>query len=138
MGTHILWAAFVAWFMAQILKVIIPLLQVQKFNIRRFIESGGMPSSHTAMVIALTTSIAKYEGFQSTGFAIALVFSSIVMYDASGVRRAAGKQAVILNEIIRDIYHHKYQGNFLKELIGHTPLEVLAGFILGLVVGILV
>ncbi len=138
MGLTILFAAFLGWFFAQILKVIIPLFRVKQLNIKRFVESGGMPSSHTAMVVALTTSIAKYEGFESTYFAIAIVFTSIVMYDASGVRQAAGKQAAILNQIIMDIYHHKYHGNLLKELIGHTPLEVWAGCLLGIIVGVIV
>ncbi len=138
MGLTILFAAFLGWFLAQILKVIIPFIKLGTFNINRFVESGGMPSSHTSMVVALTTSIAKYEGFASTYFAIAIVFTSIVMYDASGVRQAAGRQAAILNQIIRDIYHHQYKGNLLKELIGHTPLEVWAGCVLGIVVGVLV
>jgi acid phosphatase family membrane protein YuiD len=136
MEYQILLAAFLGWFFAQILKVIIPMLRFRQINFKRFVESGGMPSSHTSMAVALCCSIAKYEGFNSTYFAIAAVFTSIVMYDASGVRRAAGRQAAIINQIIKDIYHHKYKGSLLKELIGHTPLEVWAGFLLGVIVGL--
>lgn len=137
MGLNILFAAFAAWFLAQALKVIITLFRDKKFDLKRFVESGGMPSSHTALVIGLSTSIAKYEGLHSTYFAIAIIFSLVVMYDAAGVRRAAGRQAAILNKIIQDIYQHKYTGKSLKELLGHTPKEVLAGAILGVAIGLL-
>lgn len=135
MGLQILTAALTGWFFAQLIKVILTLLKHKRFDLKRFIESGGMPSSHSAMVIALTTSLGRHEGINSSAFAVALVFSLIVMYDASGVRRAAGKQAEILNQIIQDIYHHKYKGGMLKELIGHTPLEVLGGVVVGIIVG---
>lgn len=137
MGLHILFVAFIGWFAAQALKVIITLLKNRRFDLRRFVESGGMPSSHTSLVISLTASIAKYEGVGSTYFAIAIIFSLVVMYDAAGVRRAAGRQAAILNKIIKDIYQHKYRGEDLKELLGHTPKEVFAGALLGMLFGCL-
>ncbi len=128
-------AAAISWFIAQLLKVILTLITDKKFEIGRFWGSGGMPSSHTSSVMGLSTSIGLVEGWNSSYYAIALIFSLIVMYDASGVRRAVGKQASLLNEIVHEFYEHKHiEQDQLKELIGHTPFEVIGGAILGIIV----
>ncbi|SCZ82036.1 divergent PAP2 family protein [Acidaminobacter hydrogenoformans] len=127
--------AFVSWFIAQVLKVILTLITDRKLNLYRMIGSGGMPSSHSSLVMGLSTAIGLYLGWDSPLYAVALVTSLVVMYDASGVRRAVGIQAAILNQIIEDAYQHKpFSQDKLKELIGHTPYEVFAGAILGIVV----
>ncbi len=128
-------AAFIAWFIAQVLKVILTFISEGRLNIYRMIGSGGMPSSHSSFVMGMSTAVGLIEGWDSSAYAIALVISLIVMYDASGVRRSVGKQAIILNNIIDDLYHHKpIAQDKLKELVGHTPVEVFAGAILGIVV----
>jgi acid phosphatase family membrane protein YuiD len=132
-------AAFSAWFLAQLLKVIFTLIKDKRLNVYRMIGSGGMPSSHSSFVMALSTFIGLESGFDSTIYAIALVYGLIVMYDASGVRRAVGKQAILLNTLIEDLYaHKKIQHGRLKELVGHTPYEVFAGGILGIIIANLV
>jgi acid phosphatase family membrane protein YuiD len=124
-----------AWFIAQLLKIILTYHKSKKIDITRFVGSGGMPSSHTSFVMSLATSIGKLYGFSHPLFALAICFAFVVMYDAAGVRRAAGYQAKVLNMIIDDLAHHKPLGNErLKELLGHTPKEVLAGAILGIII----
>ena len=137
----VLWTAFLAWFAAQSLKVIIHMIRYREFSVERMVGTGGMPSSHSATVCGLTTAIARVYGLASPIFALALVFSSVVMYDATGVRRAAGEQAKVLNRLLREKSRTKqeYQKEAqkaLKELLGHTPLEVLAGAVLGIVLGL--
>jgi len=125
--------AFVSWFIAQALKVLLTLIIEKRLNIYRMVGSGGMPSSHSSLTMGLSTAVGLKMGWASPIYAVALAFSLIVMYDASGVRRAVGKQAIILNTIIEDLYKHKHIGSVrLKELVGHTPYEVLAGAILGI------
>ncbi|NLJ41673.1 MAG: divergent PAP2 family protein [Clostridiales bacterium] len=132
---NIIWISLLAWFIAQVLKVIFSLIVNKKLDIRRFIGAGGMPSSHSALVVSLATSIGRIEGYDSSLFALAATFSLIVMYDAAGVRRAAGKQAAVLNEIVQQIQDHKgVSEEKLKELLGHTPIEVIAGALLGFVI----
>lgn len=124
-----------AWFAAQLIKIILTFYSSKKIDLTRLIGSGGMPSSHTSFVVALATSLGKLEGWDSPIFATAICFAFVVMYDAAGVRRAAGNQAKVLNRIIEDLAHHKPLGNErLKELLGHTPKEVLAGAILGVAI----
>ena len=132
-------AAIIGWFAAQVLKVVFVLLKDKKFDIRRFVGSGGMPSSHSAFVIALTTAVGYETGVNSPAFAICIVLSFIVMYDASGVRRATGQQAEILNKIVENFGNENLEvtGKRLKELVGHTPVEVFAGAIVGIIVGVL-
>lgn len=127
--------AFLSWFIAQFMKVVLTLIIEKRLDIERFWGSGGMPSSHTSSVMGVSTAIGLTYGWETSMYALSLVFSLIVMYDASGVRRAVGKQAGILNTMIHDIYEHKHieQGQ-LKELIGHTPFEVIGGAILGIIV----
>ena len=132
------WVAVCSWFIAQLIKVCIEFVRVKKVNTSLFFSSGGMPSSHTSFVIAMTTYIGYNEGFDSTYFAISAVLSSVVMYDATGVRRAAGKQAAVLNMLIENLNNPEVKlEKKLKELLGHSPLQVAAGFILGIIVATL-
>ncbi len=134
----ILWTAVMAWFVAQVLKVAIDLLLKRKLNIGRMIGAGGMPSSHSAMVVALAVGVGRTEGVASVLFAICAVLASIVMYDAAGVRRETGEQAKIINQMVENwIDDDTDFGRELKELVGHTPLEVFAGAALGLAIGFL-
>jgi acid phosphatase family membrane protein YuiD len=101
-------------------------------------ETGGMPSSHSAIVMALTAAVGKYSHVTSPEFAIALIFSIVVMYDAAGLRRAAGRQAAVLNRLVDDLMHMRgVEEQKLRELLGHTPVEVLVGAVLGIAVGLL-
>ena len=128
------------WFIAQVLKVILALIQNKRIDWSRFVGSGGMPSSHTSFVISLTTAVGYCEGITSSLFAVCAVLSFVVMYDASGVRRATGIQAKVLNKLV-DSYEEteavEISNEKLKELIGHSPLEVFAGAILGLLTSII-
>jgi len=122
------------WIIAQSLKVVFGVIVEHKFNFKWFIGTGGMPSSHAAGVTALATTCGIHLGFNSVSFALATVFAMVTMFDAQGVRRSTGQQAQILNKIIDDIYWRgKVEPQKLKELIGHTPFQVLVGFFLGLV-----
>lgn len=134
-SNKVLVTCITAWFIAQLLKIILVFQKSKKIDITRFVGSGGMPSSHTSFVMSLATSMGKLYGWSSPLFALSLCHAFIVMYDAAGVRRAAGYQAKVLNMIIDDLAHHKPLGNErLKELLGHTPKEVLAGAVLGIVI----
>ena len=107
-------------------------IRTRRWNFRRFVETGGMPSSHAASVAALSTAVGMEEGFRSTLFGATLFFSLIVMYDAAGLRRAAGRQAEVLNRLIDEHFRHpEKDAQRLMELLGHTPLEVLVGGMLG-------
>ncbi len=135
----ILVSAVTAWLTAQILKVGLGLFLRGKFEPQLFFSSGGFPSSHSATVSALAWGIGKYYGWNSPMFAVAAVFGMIVMYDAAGVRREAGKQAEVLNQLVELLYPNSDISQArLKELVGHTPFEVFAGALLGIIVGILV
>ncbi len=130
----ILQAVFVPWLIAQIVKPIIEYIRKRKINLRLLVSAGGMPSSHSASVCALATAVGIQEKLTSTAFAVALVLAIIVMYDAAGVRRAAMMQARILNQIIDELFQgHPISETRLRELLGHTPIEVFAGAILGIV-----
>ena len=131
-GNKILISAMISWFVAQALKVVFYYIKHHKFDISKFFSSGSMPSSHSAFVTALVVAVGMVEGVGSTYFAISVVLATVVMYDASGVRRAAGRQAKIINQIVLDFYKEKQvKTEKLKELLGHTPLEVFVGAILG-------
>ncbi len=130
--------ALLAWSIAQALKVLYTSLRQRRLNLRVLAETGGMPSSHSAIVMGLTTGIGRINGFGSVTFAIAFIFSVVVMYDAQGVRRAAGRQAAVLNRLVEDMVAQRgIQEDRLRELLGHTPVEVLVGAALGIVVGLL-
>ena len=138
LGNYALWIALCAWFVAQVLKIIIELLRKRRLNLRLIMSSGGMPSSHSSFVTAVTTVIGLTEGFDSPIFALGAIVSLIVMYDASGVRRAAGNQAKVINDILASIESSGVMlDKKLKEVLGHTPLEVAAGGTLGVVIALL-
>ncbi|MFC1595883.1 divergent PAP2 family protein [Candidatus Margulisiibacteriota bacterium] len=125
--------AISALVIAQVLKGLTYYFKEKKIDFRHLVSTGGFPSSHTAMVCALATAVGLQNGWASPLFALAFVFASIVMYDAAGVRRAAGKQARILNQIMEDVLSKgHFPGEKLTELLGHTPFEVFAGFVLGI------
>ncbi len=131
-------APLVAWTIAQAAKLLLTSYRQRRLNLRVLAETGGMPSSHSAIVMGLTTAIGKYAGVTSAPFAIALIFTFVVMYDAAGLRRAAGRQAEVLNRLVEDLVHMRgVQELRLRELLGHTPFEVIVGAAIGLVVGLL-
>ncbi|WP_296645133.1 divergent PAP2 family protein [Romboutsia sp. 13368] len=134
-SNKVLWISILACFLAQFIKIF---TGKEKFiQLSRIVTSGGMPSSHSSFVTSLATLVGIERGFNSIDFAISSVFALIIMYDASGVRRAVGKQAAILNQILDDIQHKKHiEQKRLKELIGHTPKEVLFGAILGIITAV--
>ena len=138
-NNRVLLAAVLAWAAAQAIKVALDIAKHHKFSAERLVGSGGMPSSHTSFVIALVTSVGKYVGVDSVMFAVAAAFALVTMYDATGIRRAAGEQAKILNYMMDNWKQppEMFEKD-LKELLGHTPVEVLAGGVLGLVIGLLV
>ena len=124
--------ALLCGFLVQLSKVLTFLLREKKINVRRLVETGGMPSSHAASVCALSTCVGLREGIGSVLFQVVLFFSLIVMYDAAGLRRAAGRQATLLNRILHE--HIQLPGpphERLRELLGHTPIEVLVGAVIG-------
>ena len=132
-------APLILWFCIQSFKVLQELITTKKFNFKRIMGAGGMPSSHSAISMCIATMIGKSEGFDSSIFALALIFSLVVMYDAAGVRRAAGKQAKLLNKIIETPGLSNVQvQEKLVEVLGHTPIQVFVGAILGIAVGIIV
>ncbi|NCE64287.1 divergent PAP2 family protein [Pseudoflavonifractor sp. 524-17] len=137
-GNIILNLSILAWALAQILKVMLVLITKHRWDWRHILSSGGMPSSHSAFVSACAGAVGMMQGFGSVSFAIAAVVAIVVMYDASNVRRAAGEQAKILNYIMDHWKEMRpeFFGKELKELLGHTPFQVLMGGLLGVVVGV--
>ena len=134
----ILAAAATAWFIAQAIKMVLSFIENKRIDWSLATASGGMPSSHTAFVIAATTMIGKAEGVESSIFALAVVLSIVVMYDAMNVRRAVGHMGQTLNQMINKINKAgKLDVENVKEILGHSPLQVFAGLVLGLVVGML-
>ncbi len=137
---RILLVSLAASLAAQILKLMVEYAINRKVNIRVLVETGGMPSSHSATVTALAVGVGQSQGWSSVEFAIVTVFAIIVMYDSAGVRQAAGKQARILNQIIDEVfYEHKdFNEERLKELLGHTPKQVILGAVLGVAMALLI
>ena len=133
-----LYIPLLIWFGIQTFKVIYDLVTTKKFNFKRILGAGGMPSSHSAVVTSLATLIGRDYGFDSSFFALSLIFALVVMYDAAGVRRAAGKQAHLLNKIIETpgLSNVEVQER-LVEVLGHTPLQVIVGATLGIIIGFL-
>ena len=126
------------WFFIQLYKLIYDLVTTKKFNFKRILGAGGMPSSHSAIVVSLATLIGKYEGVHTSVFAVSLIMALVVMYDACGVRRAAGKQAALLNKIVETPGLTGVQvSEKLVEVLGHTPIQVFVGALIGVVVGVL-
>lgn len=138
-GNKIIQAAALAWAIAQGLKVILTLCISKRFDSTRIWGSGGMPSSHSALSCAMMTCIGLREGFSSAMFAVSFCFAGIVMYDAMGVRRSTGKNAAVINHMLDDLTTKgfTFSEERLKELVGHTPIQVLAGALLGILVGTL-
>ena len=136
---YVLVVALLACFTAQGIKLIVELIKNRKINFRYLITTGGMPSAHSALVGALATGIGQTMGWSSPDFAIACLFAVIVMYDAAGVRQAAGKQARLLNQIVDELFQEEHNLNEerLKELLGHTPFQVLVGLSLGISISML-
>lgn len=158
-SNYILDMAFLAWFAAQVLKTLFAYIPSKKINWERMVGSGGMPSSHSSFVCAIAVATAKKVGYASPEFALALGFAAVVMYDAMGVRRAAGEQAKVLNKMVIDFsdmfamlkeeFDALARGDAfepregedqkrLKEFLGHTPLEVLCGAILGILIAVII
>ena len=130
--TEPFWLALSVGFIVQGYKGFMAFFQTGRWNLRRFVETGGMPSSHSASVAALSTAVGLSQGFNTALFSVTLYFSLIVMYDAAGLRRAAGRQAMVLNRLIeRHFQHPEKETQKLMELLGHTPFEVLIGAALG-------
>lgn len=137
-SNQILITAIVGWFAAQIIKIIVDIFRYSRLDWRLLFATGGMPSSHSALVVSMTTATGLSQGFDSAVFAVATVFAFVVMYDAQGIRRQAGTHAYILNIIIKTIENPKINAEkALKELLGHTPFQVLGGAILGIIVALL-
>ncbi len=137
---QVLTTALLSWFIAQVIKTILVLLVDRKFNPERLVGAGGMPSAHSATVCSLLVAISRTAGFSSVEFAISVVLAAVVMYDATGVRRAAGEQAKVLNKMLEkqplDETDDLLQVE-LKEFLGHTPLQVLAGALLGILIAMI-
>ena len=132
--------ALLAWFLAQLIKVILDAVLLRKVDVRRFVSSGGMPSSHSALAAACVASIGKLYGTQGPAFALAVVMAAVVMYDACNVRRSAGDTARLVNQLLAHVEKLTAEdfADDLREVMGHTPLQVLMGALLGLCVGMLV
>ena len=130
---------FILWFGIQLFKLIWDLATTKKFNFKRLMGAGGMPSSHSAVVTCLATMVGKSQGIETPIFAVSVVFAFVVMYDAAGIRRAAGKQAKLLNKIIETPGLSGVQvSERLVEVLGHTPTQVVVGAIIGIIVGLII
>lgn len=133
------WTPFIGWCTAQFIKLCIDFFHTKKIDLSYFVSTGGMPSAHSALVSSLATAIGMTEGFGSPMFALALSFAAVTMFDAAGVRYAASQQAKLLNQITEELFtEHTFNVPRLKELLGHTRKEVLAGMVTGIVVAIVV
>ena len=128
----------ILWICIQTYKVIHDLYTTKKFNFKRILGAGGMPSSHSAVVTSIATLIGKYQGVDSAIFGLALMFALVVMYDACGVRRAAGKQAIVLKQPVNTpgLSGVEIQGK-LQEALGHTPVQVFVGALIGIIAGLI-
>lgn len=136
-SNQMFFTVLIAWLVAQTIKVAIGVAAEKRFNFRWFVGSGGMPSSHAATVSSLTTAVGLTYGFASPFFTIVFFLAFIIMFDAQGVRRQSGHQAEALNQIIEDIYLNKgIQQERLKELLGHTPIQVFIGAAIGILVAL--
>ncbi|WMJ23034.1 divergent PAP2 family protein [Paludicola sp. MB14-C6] len=144
-SNYVLNVAVISWISAQVIKTLLNLITTKKMDLERLFGAGGMPSAHSASVCGLTIAVSKTVGFASPLFAISFLLSAIVMYDAMGVRRAAGEHAKVINLIVKKNNESKGEAiyipknkNQLKEFLGHTPLEVMGGAMLGILVAILI
>lgn len=136
---RVFFSGFWSWFIAQSIKVALGYRRERRFNFKWFVGSGGMPSSHAALACGMTTAMGLLYGFDSGLFAVAFAFAVVIMFDAQGVRRQSGKQAEALNRILDDLYEQKgLREEPLKELFGHTPVEVFAGAFLGIFIALII
>jgi uncharacterized protein len=132
LSNHVLWTAILAWVIAQLLKPLLEYLETRHWNWGLWFSSGGMPSSHSALVCSGMLAIGLFDGFGTPVFALAVVIAMIVVYDAAGVRREAGRHAERINILIEELFSGQpINDKQLKEVIGHTPVEVIAGVLLG-------
>lgn len=135
---RVLWTTLLSWVVAQSIKVASAVRQKKSFDVRWFLGTGGMPSAHSAGVSSLAVAVGLQGGFHTAAFAVALIFALVTMFDAQGVRRAAGRQAMVLNQMIDEIYvKGQVSQERLKELLGHTPIEVFVGSALGSLIAVL-
>ncbi|KAK9835299.1 hypothetical protein WJX81_000183 [Elliptochloris bilobata] len=138
-SNYVFRVGFLGWFTAQTAKIFTRRYKTGVWDLTACVDSGGMPSSHSSLCTAVTTAVAFQFGLGSALFAVALCFSLVVMYDAAGVRRHAGKQAEVLNVVLEDVLHaHPISEQRMKEVLGHTPLQVITGAILGVLMGCIV
>lgn len=134
-SNRILISGIIAWSLAQIIKVPLNYLTERRWDWALLLRAGGMPSSHSALVTAVAHTIGLFSGFDTPVYALAVAIAIIVIYDATGIRRQAGKHAEVINAMVRDLTHgHPLQEERLREVLGHTPLEALGGMLLGLLV----
>lgn len=132
-------SALCGWCVAQLIKLITDVFRSHTFDISYMVSTGGMPSAHSSMVSALATSVGMTEGFDTPVFVIALAFASVTMFDAAGIRNAAGQQAKLLNLIVSELVkEHTFNVPRLKELLGHTRLEVFAGMVTGIITALVI
>ncbi len=140
MSNRVLWVGVLCWFAAQFMKIILTAVIERRWDFSRLLFGhGGMPSSHSAMVCGMATAVGIARGFYSVEFAVCTLMAFIVMTDATGVRRAAGKQAAVLNKIVQDLIEAGEWPSTekLKEMLGHTPFQVIIGALLGVLVALL-
>jgi len=139
LNNYVLIAALTAWALAQIIKVPYEYLRSKEWDWALLLRAGGMPSSHTSLLIGATHAIGLSSGFDSPVFALAVAISMVVVYDATGIRRQAGMHAALINGMLRDMAAgHPLKQEQLREVLGHTPLEVVGGFFLGIIIAQLV
>ncbi len=134
-SNEVLWVSVAGWTIAQLVKVLLRLAQEKRFDLRYFFASGGMPSAHSATVCALATSVAMTQGCGSTAFAITAIMAAVVMYDAAGVRQAVSRQSIILDRIVKQLLEKRPRDEVdrdLRELVGHTPFQVIVGAVIGI------
>jgi acid phosphatase family membrane protein YuiD len=137
--SSVFWSGVSGWMVASILKIVVNWRRTRRVDFHYLTSLGGMPSAHSGMVSALATSVGLLEGFGSTIFVVTLAFSTVIMFDASTVRRAAGHQATLLNQVVDVVLkQHHLPTEKLREILGHTRVEVFAGMLVGVVTGILV
>ena len=133
------WSSFLGWSIAQTIKLVTEVVRTRRIDFTYYVSTGGMPSAHSAMVSGLATSIGLTEGFDSAIFMLSLAFAGITMFDAAGVRNAAGQQAKLLNQIVEELFTDQhFNAPKMKELLGHTRLEVFAGLVTGVFVALAV
>ena len=139
-NNYVLMSIITAWISAQILKMVLTFVVSKRIKLERLVGAGGMPSSHSASVCAMMISVARFAGVGSPMFAIAFLFAGVVMHDAMGVRREAGNHAKLLNQIVDTMEENEEidEQDELKEFVGHTPLEVLGGALLGILISMII